>query len=305
MKTALLFPGQGSQYVGMGKALWETYPDVRDLFKTGTDLLGFDAEQVCFEGPKERLDTTLYTQPLLFIVTVSVLRVLRKERTLQAAFVAGHSLGEYAALVAAESLSFEDGLRLVRKRAAFMQDSVPSGKGGMVALMGLASEGVESICREAADGGVLVPANYNAPAQVVISGEEEALNRAIALARDRGGKTVRLPVSAPFHSPLMVRASEMLGEALRDVALRDPGTPWVSNVTASPVATQAECRRLLPLQVRSPVLWEASIRGMVQSGVTRFIEVGPGKVLKGLCKRIDPSVHCQTAETPEDLRALA
>lgn len=301
----MLFPGQGSQYVGMGKALWETYPDVQELFRTGTDLLGFDVEQICFEGPKERLNTTLYTQPLLFIVSVAVLRVFQKETDLQAAFVAGHSLGEYAALVAAESLSFESGLRLVQKRAAFMQESVPNGTGGMAAVMGLASEDVESICSEAAAGGILVPANYNAPAQIVISGEEEPLERAISLARERRGKTVRLPVSAPFHSPLMVQASEMLEEAIRDVILEDPATPWVSNVTGLPVVSKAECRRLLPQQVRSPVLWEASIRGMLESGVTRFIELGPGKVLKGLCKRIDPAIHCEAAETPEELRALA
>jgi [acyl-carrier-protein] S-malonyltransferase len=224
---------------------------------------------------------------------------------MSAAFVAGHSLGEYAALVAAGSLGFEDGLRLVQKRASFMQESVPPGTGGMAAVMGLDAKEVAELCGESAQGQVLVPANYNAPSQTVISGAEEPLQRAIHRVKEQGGKAVRLPVSAPFHSPLMVPASERLGEAIRDTALEPPEIPWVSNVTASPVKSEEECRRLLPLQVRSPVLWEASIRGMLQSGAGRFIELGPGKVLRGLCRRIDPSIHCDVAETPDQVRALA
>jgi [acyl-carrier-protein] S-malonyltransferase len=304
MKTALLFPGQGSQYVGMGKSLWEAYPDVRRLYQAAADLLGFDVEEVCFKGPKELLDKTLYTQPILFVVSVAVFQTFEKENGLPAAFVAGHSLGEYAALVAAKSLSFEDGLLLVQKRATFMQDSVAERAGGMAAVMGLDAGEVEAICRESARGQVLVLANYNAPSQIVLSGEEDALERAMGVARQRGGRAVRLPVSAPFHSPLMGRASERLEEALGAIAVRDPKVPWISNVTASRVRTASECRRLLCRQVCSPVLWEASIRQMVRSGAARFIELGPQKVLKGLCRRIDPSISCEAAETAEDLRAL-
>ena len=305
MKTALLFPGQGSQYVGMGKTLWEASPDVRDLFRAGSDLLGFDVEEICFQGPRERLNTTLYTQPILFIINVAVFRTFEEETSIPAAFVAGHSLGEYPALVAAGSLTFEDGLRVVQKRATLMQESVPPGTGGMAAVMGLEPEEVDRICGESADGEVLVPANYNAPNQIVISGTDEALKRAIVRVRERGGKTVRLPVSAPFHSPLMAQASEGLEEALRGMVFEDPRIPWVSNVTALPVESGVECGRILPLQVCSPVLWEASIRRMQQSGVTRFIELGPGKVLTGLCRRIDSEIRCQPAETLEEVRALA
>jgi [acyl-carrier-protein] S-malonyltransferase len=289
----------------MGKALWEASPDVRRLFHAGSDLLGFDVEEICFQGPKERLNTTLYTQPVLFIVTVAVFRIFQEETASPVDFVAGHSLGEYAALVAAGSLAFEDGLRIVKKRAALMQESVPPGTGGMAAVMGLEPKEVEEICLEASNGEALVPANFNAPNQIVVSGAEAALARAIDLIKERGGKPVRLPVSAPFHSPLMVPASEKLGEAVRDVFIEDPVIPWVSNVTASPVEDKDECRRLLPLQVRSPVMWEASVRRMLESGVTRFIELGPGKVLKGLCRRIDSSIACQNAETPDEVRALA
>jgi [acyl-carrier-protein] S-malonyltransferase len=304
MKTALLFPGQGSQYVGMGKFLWEAIPEVRRLYQTAADLLGFDAERLCFQGPKERLNTTLYTQPILFTVSVAVLRAFEQEVALPADFVAGHSLGEYAALVAAGCLAFEDGLQLVKQRATFMQESVPDGTGGMVAVMGLGAEQLKGICRDCANGQVLVLANYNAPNQIVISGEEGPLRRAMAMARENKAKTVRLPVSAPFHSPLMNRASERLERVVDDVDFKDPRLPWISNVTASPTTIAVDCRRLLPLQVRSPVLWEASIRRMQQSGVTRFIELGPQKVLKGLCKRIDPSILCQAAETLEELKAL-
>ena len=304
MKTALLFPGQGSQYVGMGRALWERFPSVRELFDEACSALGFDVRELCFEGPEDLLNSTRYTQPSVYVVSVSAYRVLQETTPLPFARVAGHSLGEYAALVAAGSLTFGEGLRVVRKRAALMDDAAALAGGGMVAVLGLPREDVEQICAEAADGGVLRPANYNAPNQVVISGEERLLDIAAEKARARGAKTIRLSVSAPFHTPLMASASEKFLNVLESTPFESPDPPWVSNVIASEVYTAEDCRTLLARQVCAPVRWEDSIRTMLAFGVERFIELGPGKVLKGLCRRIARETPCDSVDCPEDLEVL-
>ncbi|MEW6440912.1 MAG: ACP S-malonyltransferase [bacterium] len=305
MKTALLFPGQGSQYVGMGRSLWEHSHAVRDLFRTASAVLGFDLCTLCFEGPEERLNSTRYTQPAVFIVSVAAHRAACEASPLSAALVAGHSLGEYAALVAAGSLTFEDGLDLVRERAALMDEAAGRGAGGMVAVIGLPRTEVEQICCNIADTiGILVAANYNAPNQLVISGEERALETASEEARGKGAKTIRLSVSAPFHTPLMTAASERFSRVLDRTPMRCPDPPWVSNVTAQPVHTAEECRRLLAVQVCAPVRWEDSVRSMLSAGIEQFIELGPGKVLKGLCRRIDRTARCDSVDTLEDLEGL-
>ena len=304
MKTALLFPGQGSQYVGMGRSLWNGFAFVRELFEVACNVLGFDIRSLCFEGPENLLNSTRYTQPSIFVVSVSAHRAFQETSKLPIALVAGHSLGEYAALVAAGSLSFEDGLRVVRERACLMEETTAVARGGMVAVLGLPRQDVDQICADAANGGVLLPVNYNAPNQVVISGEERLLEKAMETARARGAKTIRLPVSAPFHTPLMAPASDRFSKILENTPFKPPDPPWVSNVIASAVYTADDCRRLLAQQVCAPVRWEDSIRTMLASGIERFIEVGPGKVLKGLCKRIARETPCDSIDCFEDLQTL-
>lgn len=305
MRAALLFPGQGSQYVGMGRALWERSALARDLFARASDLLGYDAGRLCFEGPEERLNTTLYTQPSVYLLDVCVLRVLQQDAHLDVCCVAGHSLGEYAALVAAGSLTFEEGLRLVRERATLMQNAVPPGVGGMAAVIGLVREDVERICAACADHGVLVPANHNAPNQTVLSGEAGALERASEEARKAGARVVRLAVSAPFHSPLLASAAETFRSLLQEVRIQDPGAAWISNVTGGPVRSAESCRDLLARQICSPVLWEDSVRRMQSLGADVFVELGPGKVLGGLCRRIDRNIVSHRAESPDEIAAVA
>jgi len=304
MNIALLFPGQGSQYVGMGRSIRETFPDVRQFFETANDTLEMDIERACLEGPEAILSQTLYTQPAVFTASVAILWALQRTLRLTPAFVAGHSLGEYAALIAAGAISFEDGIHIVRKRAEWMHEAVPPGTGGMAALMGLSREVVEAICSESAEDEILVPANYNSPAQIVVSGHMGALERAVALGRDRGGRVIVLPVSAPFHTPLMEPVSRKLEALLKNIPMEDPVPPLVSNVTAAPACSKEEIRRLLVQQVCSPVLWEDSIRYMLQEGVRLFIEVGPGTVLKGLMKRIDQKAVCYSVEDTKSLEHL-
>jgi [acyl-carrier-protein] S-malonyltransferase len=291
-KTAFLFPGQGSQVPGMGRELAEAYPSARAVFEEADRALGFALSKLCFEGPAAELQLTANTQPAILTVSVAAARVL-DEKGVRADFVAGHSLGEYSALVTAGSLGLSDAVRLVRKRGQYMQEAVPVGVGAMAALLGITAEAADEACREAAEGQVVSPANFNSPGQLVIAGHKAAVERAVELAKRRGAKrAVMLNVSAPFHSALMQPAAERLAKELDAVEIHDPRVPLVNNVDAQVVRTAATVHDGLKRQVASPVRWVDSIRTLVASGCHRFIEVGPGKVLSGLVRQIDRQAEC-------------
>jgi [acyl-carrier-protein] S-malonyltransferase len=291
MKTAFLFPGQGSQYAGMGKSLAERFIVAKQAFAEADEALGFGISDLCFNGPESDLKLTENTQPALLVVSVAAFRVL-KERGLQPDFVAGHSLGEYSALVAAESVDFGDALRLVRKRGRYMQEAVPEGIGAMAALLKLPEEKLDSILAEAAQGEIVSAANLNSPDQIVIAGHAAAVQRAMELAKAAGAKrAILLPVSAPFHCPLMKPAQERLTADLNATEFRDLAVPLVNNWQARMVMSGAEAREGLYQQVPNPVRWLDSIRLLATEGVTRFIEVGAGAVLTGLLRNIDPGLQ--------------
>ncbi len=285
MIPALIFPGQGSQYVGMGQDLYSSSATAREVFTEANEILGFDLAKMCFAGPAEDLKITSYTQPAILTVSIACWRVLR-ERGIIPSVVAGHSLGEYSALVAAEALSFADALLLVQKRGRFMQECAPA-NGGMTAILGLARELVEKACQEASPLGIAEVANYNCPGQVVIAGESEALAKAMDLARLLGAKRIiPLQVSGPFHTSLMTEAGRKLAVELERVALKKPVYPVISNVTAEVVESPAEIKTLLVKQISSPVRWEESMIRLAAMNTGVFIEIGPGQVLTGLGKKI-------------------
>ena len=296
MKTAFVFPGQGSQYVGMGKDIYEHYPVAKEVFQQASDALGYDVADLCFNGPVEELNRTFRTQPCILTVS-SALNSVLKEKGIQPSVVAGHSLGEYSALVAAEVISLKDSVSLTEKRGRFMQEAVPEGKGLMAAILGLEREKVDEICNSLISG-YAAAANYNCPGQIVIAGEKTAVEEAIELCKSAGAKrAIALAVSVPSHCKLMNGASERLGELLGTIELKDPFIPLVNNADAKFLKTAEEIKPSLIRQLNSPLLWEDSIKAIYASGIDTFIEVGPGKVLSGLIKRIVPEAKILSADS--------
>jgi len=299
--TALLFPGQGSQFAGMGKSLAQAHACARTVFAQADDALGVPLSKLCFEGPEEALKLTENTQPALLTVSIAAFSVLT-ESGIAFDFVAGHSLGEYSALVAAGSLSFTDAVRLVRKRGRYMQEAVPPGLGAMAALLMLPEDRLAGVLAEAAQGEVVSAANLNSPSQVVIAGHAAAVRRAVELAKTAGARrAVLLPVSAPFHCALMKPAQERLASDLDAIEFADLERPLVNNWQAREITTGPEARESLYQQVPNPVRWSDSIRCLAARGVTRFIEVGPGGVLTGLLRSIDPSLNALRFGEHDDL----
>ncbi|SEA66946.1 [Acyl-carrier-protein] S-malonyltransferase [Desulfuromusa kysingii] len=285
---AFVFPGQGSQYQGMGKDLSENFKIAQLVYEEANDSLGFDIKALCFSGPEDALKLTANTQPAILATSIAALRVLQAETNLSPSFVAGHSLGEYSALVAAGALTFADALRIVRKRGTYMQEAVPFGVGAMAAILGVEGDAIVELCEQAAADEVVAPANFNSPGQIVIAGHTAAVKRAIELAKERGAKrAMLLPVSAPFHSILMAPAAQRLLPELNLITVSPLTCPVITNVEALPNDDESKVIELLVKQVCAPVRWDESILKMKDLGVTRYIEIGPGKVLSGLIKRID------------------
>ena len=309
MGIGLLFPGQASQFAGMGKELHEAYPAARAVFEEASDAAGMDLAALCFHGSEEELRLTENTQPAIFAVSVAAFRVLEAETGIRPLCAAGHSLGEYSALVASGVLSAGDAARVLRSRGKYMQEAVNVGEGAMAALIGLAPEGVAAACRAGARMGVVEPANFNGGDQIVISGSAAAVEAACEAARSAGAKrALPLPVSAPFHCSLMRPAADRLAPELRALAQRPFRFPVVANVTAEPYPDAAPAAELLIRQIVAPVRWEESIRRMRAMGAAAFLEVGPGKVLSGLLRRIDRNAGVAAFCAPGDLagvRALA
>jgi [acyl-carrier-protein] S-malonyltransferase len=301
LSVAWLFPGQGSQSVGMGRALTETSPRARAVFERADRALGFSISRLCFEGPEPELLLTKHAQPAILTSSYAALEALQEAQPNlpTPAFVLGHSLGEYSALVAAGALVFEDAVRIVHERGLAMQEAVPEGHGGMAAIMGGDAAAVRQLCEDAAQGDVLAEANFNAPGQVVIAGTRAAIERAADLAKTRSLKAILLKVSAPFHSSLMEKARDRVARALDQVTVADPRIPVVCNVVGEPVSSGARLAELLVSQVDHAVLWEQSVRCVAAAGVDRALEIGPGQVLSGLVKRIDKSIRVWSVGTPD------
>src|SRR5271156_1995545 len=302
-KLAFLFPGQASQYPGMGKDLAANFAESRAVFDEADAALGFSISQLCFEGSEDALKLTENTQPAILTVSVAAYRALAA-RGIQPDFAAGHSLGEYSALVAAGSLEFSTAVKLVRERGRYMQEAVPLGDGAMAAILGLAPAEVADICKKAADHEVVAPANMNSPEQTVISGHAGAVKRGVEIASQMGAKrAVMLPVSAPFHSALMMPAQEKLTVELKKVSFADLRVPLVTNVDADTETSGDEARDAVIRQVTMPVRWEESVRLLIDEGVNTFVEVGPGRVLTGLLRQIERSVATLNVEDEKSLAA--
>jgi [acyl-carrier-protein] S-malonyltransferase len=299
----LVFPGQGSQSVGMGQGFYEAHPAARRVYEEAATILGYDIAALCFRGPAERLNLTEYTQPALLTASIAALRVLEPAGLIPIA-VAGHSLGEYSALVAAGGLDFHSAVSLVQKRGRYMAEAVAAGSGLVAAILGLSTEAVREACREASAAGVVAPANFNCPGQIVIAGEKAAVERAIAGAKAKGcRKAIQLPVSVPVHTPLMQKAADRLALDMAKTTWSDLTVPLVNNAEAKALRSAVEVQASLVRQLPSPVLWEDSIKAMSAMGITTFVEVGPGTVLSGLIKRIVPGAVTLNVHDPKSLDA--
>jgi [acyl-carrier-protein] S-malonyltransferase len=299
---AFVFPGQGSQSVGMGKDFCQQFPAARKIFAEADEALGFFLSRLCFSGPEADLKLTENTQPAILTASIAALRVLESETSLRPALVAGHSLGEYSALVAVGALDFSDAVKIVRHRGRLMQQAVSTGNGAMAVLLGLEMEQVRSLCADASQGEVVSPANFNGGGQIVIAGAKNAVARAMALAKERGAKRVLdLPVSAPFHCLLMRPAADGLASVLEEIQIHPFTIGVVTNVEAEVNRSAERVKPLLIEQAVKPVRWEESVKKLSHLGCPRALEIGPGKVLKGLIKRIAPTMHADNFEIPDDL----
>ncbi|MCB0833279.1 MAG: ACP S-malonyltransferase [Bacteroidetes bacterium] len=296
-KTALIFPGQGSQYVGMGRDFFDNYDAALKVYEKASDVLGFDLAKVSFDGPEEELKQTRVTQPAIFTHSIAVLTVLKEQFGSNSEFhmAAGHSLGEYSALVAAGVLAFEDALAIVKVRAEGMQKAGEENRGTMAAIIGMESEALINLCEEASSAGIVQCANFNSPGQIVISGSVAGVQKAMELAKSAGARMVKeLVVSGAFHSPLMASAKAAVAQILEKSKFHTAGVPVYANVTAKPVLETGAIKTLLIDQITGAVRWEESMKCMVADGATQFYEIGPGNVLQGLLKRIDKSIHCES-----------
>jgi [acyl-carrier-protein] S-malonyltransferase len=304
-RTAFVFPGQGSQHIGMGKELYENFKVAKEIFEEADDTLHFPIKKICFHGPEEVLRLTENTQPAILTTSIASLKVLQAEKGIEPELAAGHSLGEYSALVLSAAFSFKDAVQIVRLRGKFMQEAVPVGEGAMAAIIGMEPVEVEKICKEVSSGEVLSPANFNCPGQITIAGHSKAVERAIDRVKQEGKKAVLLAVSAPFHSSLMKPAGERLARAMEAIPIGDLKVPVVTNVDAEINRSKERVKPLLVAQVSSPVRWEESMQKMIGEGIERVLEIGPGKVLTGLMKRINSGTETGNLEDIQTLRKIS